>query len=186
MLVRIFNAMKFTGRIPKKRLQGIITFIFKNNDKRDINNYRPITITNIIYKIRAATITDRIKTYLNFLTSEVQTAYKDGISTVDVLYLLNNAIKHENANQLILSDLSKAFDAINRDILWAILYGRGAPSSFVKIIRTGHLGTNIKPKSNGPLGNSVRNNKDVSQGCPLSAYLFIMYAESMVGEYEIT
>lgn len=32
-------------------IQGIITFIFKSKDKYDINNYRPITITTIIYKI---------------------------------------------------------------------------------------------------------------------------------------
>ena len=85
--------MKFTEKIPKKWLQGIITFIYKNKDKHDLNNYRPITITNIIYKIWATTITNRMKPYLNILTSELQTAYKDGRSTIDVLYLLNNTIK---------------------------------------------------------------------------------------------
>ena len=49
----------------------------------------------------------------------------------------------------------------------------------------GHLGTNLKPKSNGQLGNSVKNNnnKGVFQGSPLSAFLFIIYAESTMGEY---
>ena len=58
--------MKFTGELPKNWLRGIITFIFKNKDKYDINNYRPITITNIIYKIWATAITNRLQTYLNF------------------------------------------------------------------------------------------------------------------------
>lgn len=54
---------------------------------------------------------NRIKTYLNFLTSEVQTAYKDGRSTIDVLYLPNTT-KRENVNRLILFDLSQAFGTI--------------------------------------------------------------------------
>ena len=147
--------MKFTGKLPRNWLQGIITFIFENKDKYDINNYRPITITNIIYKIWATTITNRLKTYLNFLTSEVQAAYKDSRSTIDVLCLMNNTIKHENTNQLILFDLSKAFDTINRDMLWAILYERGLSTNLIKIIRMGHLGTNLEPKSNGCLGSKV-------------------------------
>ena len=183
VLVHIFNTMKFTGKIPKQWLNGIITFIYKNKDKYDINNYRPITITNIIYKIWATVLTNKIKPYLNFLTSEQQNAYKDGRSTIDVLYLLNNQFKNEKTNQLILLDLSKAFDTINRDLLWAILYERGLPSNLIKIIRMGHQGTKLRPKNNGIIGEKVINNKGVFQGSPLSAYLFIIYIESMMEDY---
>ena len=121
------------------------------------------------------------KTYLNFLTSGVQTAYKDGSSTIDVLYLLSNTIKHGNKNQLILFDPPNAFGAINRDILRTILYERSLPSNIIKIIRMGHQRTTLKPKNNGVLGKSKKNNKGVVQGIPLSSYLFIIYAERMMG-----
>ena len=69
----------------------------KKNDKRDLNNFRPVTITNIVYKIWATVLTNRLKPYMNYLTNEFQNAYKVGRSTIDVLYLLNEQIKSEGA-----------------------------------------------------------------------------------------
>ena len=58
----------------------------KKNDKRDINNYRPIAVTNVIYKIRPTVITNSLKPRMDFLTNEFQNAYILGRSTIDVLY----------------------------------------------------------------------------------------------------
>ena len=71
---------------------------------------------------------------MNCMTNEFQNAYKVGRSTIDVLYLLNNHINKEGTNNLILFDLSKAFDTINREILWTILYESGLPINLIKII----------------------------------------------------
>ena len=70
---------------------------------------------------------------MNYLTNEFQNAYKVGRSTIDVLYLLNEQIKSEGTENLILFDLSKAFDTINREILWAIMYERGIPITLIKL-----------------------------------------------------
>jgi len=51
------------------------------------------------------------------------------------------------------------------------------------MIRVRHQGTTLQPESNGVIGSKVKNNKGVFQGSPLSAYFFIIYAESMMGEY---
>ena len=120
---------------------------FQKNDKYDINNYRPITITNIVYKIWAAVISNRLKPYMNILTNELQSAYKTGRSTIDVLYLLNKNIKKWKTEQIILFDLAKAFDSIDREILWTTLYESGLPSNLIKIIRMGHQGTKLMPKT---------------------------------------
>ena len=50
----------------------------------------------------------------------------------------------------------------------------------IKIIRIGHKGASLRPKNNGEIGRKTIN-KGVSQGSPISAYLFIIYAESMMG-----
>ena len=81
ILGHIFKTMKYTGKLPNERVRGIGTFIFKKNDKRDLNNYRPITITAIVYKIWATVLTNRLKPYTDFITNEFENAYKVGRST---------------------------------------------------------------------------------------------------------
>ena len=55
---------------------------------------------------------------MGILTNELQNAYKIGISIIDVLLELHEQIKNERDENIILFDRSKAFDTINRDIIW--------------------------------------------------------------------
>ena len=66
-------------------------------------------------------------------------------------FWINNQFKYENTNQLIRLDLSKAFGAVNRDILWEVLYERGLPSNLIQIIM-GNQGTKLRPENNGIIG----------------------------------
>ena len=125
-----------------------------------------------------------MKPYMNILTNELQTAYKIGRSTIDVLLLLNKQIKNEKTEHIILFDLAKAFDSIDRDVMWTILYESGLPENLIKIIQIGHNGIKLCAKNNGKIGSKVNNNKGVFQGSPLSAFLFIIYIESMMEKYE--
>ena len=172
-------------QMPKQWLKGVMTFIPKQQkDKTQITNFRPITLINIIYKIWAIIMTNRITPYMGLLTRETQTAYKTGRSTLDILSLIQNQIQHEETKQLLLLDLSKAFDSINRNILWAILYEKGVPWELIKQIRSGHKGNKLCPKYKGVLGPQMYNNKGVFQGSPISAMLFIIYFDHLIGQYE--
>ena len=117
---------------------------------------------------------------MNLLTKETQTAYKQGRSTIDILSVVQNLLKNNNTQMLILIDLSKAFDSINRDILWTVLYEKGIPWDMVKQLRMGHIGNKLRPKYKGNKGTYMYNNKGVSQGSPISAMLFIIYFDSLI------
>ena len=79
--------------MPHTWKQGIITYIYKAKERNMLKNYRPITLLNMIYKIWAAIMSNRLTPILNLLTSESQTAYKDSRSTLDFLSLLQKNIK---------------------------------------------------------------------------------------------
>ena len=107
---------------PKGWQDGIIIFFFKKGDKRNINNYRPITLLPTIYKIWSTILSNRLTPILNLLTNEQQCAYKTKKSTMDIIYLIKNKyIKGEIKGQILLG-LSKAFDRINRSKLWYIFF----------------------------------------------------------------
>ena len=72
---------------------------------------------------------------MGFLTREFQHAYKVGRPTTDVLSSLINQIGHGGTENLILLDLPKASDEVNREILWTVLYGEGLHVTLIRIIR---------------------------------------------------
>merc|ERR1712112_158607 len=154
-------------------------------DKSTLKNFRPITLLNIVYKIWAIIFTNRLTPYMNLLTQETQSAYKTGRSTIDILSLIQNQIQNEDTRQLILIDLSKAFDSIDRNILWTVLYEKGLPWDFIKQLRSGHLGNQLCPKYKGFIGTKCYNNKGVFQGNPISAMVFIIYFAKLVEHYEL-
>jgi len=79
-------------------------------------------------------------------------------------------------------DLSKAFDTVNRDLLWTALYRKGIPLDLILATRKSHENTRLKVKLNGELGPNVTNNCGVFQGSPLSALLFIIYLDDMMDD----
>ena len=100
-------------------------------------------------------MTNRLTPYMSLITNEMQTAYKAGRSTIDILSLVQNHIQCEKTRQLILIDLSKAFGSVNRDILRTILYEKGIPWDFTKQIRSGHIGNKLYPKYKGIIGAQI-------------------------------
>ena len=68
-------------------------------------------------------------------------------------------------------------------MLWTVLYEKGLPWNCISLIRTGHMNTQLIPKRNGEIGSSMRNNKGVFQGGPLSTTLFIIYFDIVMTDY---
>ena len=55
-------------------------------------------------------------------------------------------------------DLSKAFDTVNRTILWTSLYKAGLPIQTILHIRRGHIDTTLQAKHNKQYGDKINNN----------------------------
>ena len=103
----------------------------------------------------------KINTYMNLLTTEQQTAYKQGRSTIDILSLIQNSIQSDETQQLILIDLTKAFDSIDRNTMWTILYQQGLRWRTIQQMKMGHTGTKLCAKHEEIIGKDVHNNKGV-------------------------
>ena len=123
ILKTLFNNTAKLNVMPKGWLQGVMTFIRKRNAKDNINNYRPIKLTNMVYKIWATITSQRLNPILNLLTEDDQYAYKTRRSTVDILAIASNQLKSSDTPQLILFDISKAFGDIERHPMEETLRG---------------------------------------------------------------
>ena len=113
-LTHIFNKSLCTSIYPKDWKMANVTPIYKNGAKRDLNNYRPISV-RIIH--------DQFYHYLtsNELLTNCQSGFRAKHSTVTSLLETTNkwSINIDNGllNGVVFIDLKKAFDTIDHAIL---------------------------------------------------------------------
>ena len=83
-------------------------------------------------------------------------------------------------------DFSKAFDRVYRSLLIKILKVLNLDEFSVRAIETLYLDSKAVIEINGFLSSSFKIHRGVRQGCPLSAFLFIVFIEPLLQAIEST
>ena len=123
----------FCSIFPKQLMIAVITCLYKAGDPHNIENYRSISILAAFSKILEKIVTVQVVEYFtnNNLFSSKQYAYRKGVSTSDaVLDIVNSLYDAFDVGETavgVFLDLAKAFDSLNREILFRKLeyYGIG-------------------------------------------------------------
>ena len=124
-LTTIFKNSLTTGIVPPEYKHAIITPILKKHkhDINDLKNYRPISQIPTLSKLLERVVTIQLKDFLysNNSIDNYQSAYRTNHSTettvIDVLDSIISSLDNNNHTQLLLLDLSSAFDTLDHDIL---------------------------------------------------------------------
>jgi len=74
-LVDVFNLSYSNGMLSPSQRSAVMTLIHKKDDRDDINNYRPISLTNVDYSILAHILANRLQKVIGKIVSEDQNAY---------------------------------------------------------------------------------------------------------------
>ena len=111
------------GIFPKFLKRAKILPIFKNKDKLEITNYRPISILPVISKVYEKVFHNRLYNYfsLNNLLSSSQFGFRSGASTEHAISkFFDNILKLFDQNKVAIAtfmDSSKAFECVDHNIL---------------------------------------------------------------------
>ena len=84
LILKILN----NEQIPEECTEGIICPIFQKGDRRLCNNYRPITLLNVVYKIFAILLHNRICTVVEHKIGEYQMGFRPNRSTIDNIFII--------------------------------------------------------------------------------------------------
>jgi hypothetical protein len=117
-LCKLFNISISSGIFPNEWKTANVHPLFKKGDKHIIQNYRPVSILNILSKIFEKIVYKHIYNHLldkNFITKD-QSGFLSGRSTVSQLCEMYHNLSLNMSNNLksriIFLDISKAFDQV--------------------------------------------------------------------------
>ena len=190
-MLHLFNVCFKTGCVPEIWGQGMITPILKDSSKeiRDPGNHRGITIAPAMYKLFCSVLNSRLSKYVssNAYIVDEQNGYQKGKSTIDHLATLTNILETRKLQRkktfVAYIDFSKAYDRVNRVLLWKKLENIGVTGHMLNCIK----GIYSNVSSSVKLSHSVFTDwfsvgTGLRQGCILSPICFNLYINDMAME----
>ena len=153
-----------------------------------VQKFCSISLIKTDAKFFAQVVFNRIKEDLCTVIKNHQHAYLPGRKMHTAIRKLKTAITPERlANRgscAVKLDFSKALDRVDRSLLIKTLKGLNLDEFSVRAIETLYLDSKAVIEINGFLSVSFKIHHRVRQGCPLSAFLFIVFIEPLLQEIE--
>ena len=134
------------GKVPQQWKDAVITVLHKKGDKTECGNYRGISLVSHADKVLLKVVARRLSAYCEAkgLLPEEQCGFRPNRSTTDMMLVVCRLqeIGRKAGVSLFMCiiDLQKAYDTVDRTLLWPVLTRIGVPTQMIAVIQQFHHG----------------------------------------------
>src|SRR5438132_2509435 len=175
-LLELFGTLH-AGQLELFQLNfGEIILLPKINDAERIQQYRPICLLNVSFKIFTKIATIRLNSVADHVVRPTQIAFMQGRNILDGVVILHETV-HElhrkKLNGVIFKiDFEKAYDKVKWSFLQQTLRMKGFSELWGAWIQAFGTGGSVAIKVNDDVGHYFQTKKGLRQDDPLSPILF--------------
>ncbi len=167
--------------VPQKWKDASIVVLYKKKDRTVCDNYRGISLTAHAGKVLLKIVAMRLGGYAEEtgLLPEEQCGFRPRRSTLDMLFVIRMLQEFGREKYIPLFvcfiDLQKAYDSVDRKLLWLILNRFGVPDKLISVIRAFHDGMRAAVRFGDETSEWFEVDKGLRQGCVLAPLLFNLF-----------
>lgn len=153
--------------------------LHKKDSPIEADNYRGITLLDVVGKVYVSIIHNRIRAHLCNQLMDAQHGFRPGSGTNGAICSMRIMMELSRARRTPLHtafvDFRKAFDSVNREALWAVMAARGVAPKLVTLIQDLYSDCSASVRANGAQSAPFPMASGVRQGCPMSPTLFVTF-----------
>jgi len=173
------------GTIPKGCNASFVALVPKVRDPSRLEQYRPISLVGVVYKIIAKLLAKRLKKVLPSVVDESQSAFLKDRGILDSVLMANEVVKdirRRGRSGLCLKvDFEKAYNSVIWEFLYDMLQRMGFHHRWILWIQVCLGSASISVLVNGSPTEEFKPSRGLRQGDPLAPFLYLVVAEGLAG-----
>jgi exonuclease III len=176
---------------PQAWRVGATTPVPKPKGSLDVrDDYRGITVGGTLARLYSLVLLNRLDSYAegHGYRARGQAGFRRMRGTPDNAFILNHVIERSRADgEAVYAgfiDFRKAYDSVDRDVLWKCLEGIGVHGKILHSMHGMYEGGGMCVRIDGQVGPAFTTHTGVRQGDPLSPLLFGLLIDTLEGHLD--
>ena len=185
LMTDLVNQILREGQVPEALLVGKMTLIDKKQPSLIVTQKRPLTVSCVMLSVITKVLHGRMDKICESkgYYGNIQYGFRSGRSTSDCVFMLLAAIRKAKSKGHTISiafcDIAKAYDSVNRELLYAKLDSLGFGGKVKALIQSMYYNDCVRVRIAGCLSAPLWFTRGVKQGCVLSPLLFALYVSGL-------
>ncbi len=188
-LTELINHSFETSRFPEDMKKAEISPFFKKKDDMIKDNYRPISLLEIVSKVFETIVAEQLMEYFKDMFDPMLCAYRKKYDTEHVLIKLivswKYAFDNDNFVGTVLMDFSMAFDCIPHGLLITTMSAHGLGNKACKFMASYLNGRYQRVNISNKISSWTILLKRIPQGSCLSPFVFNVFMNDIFYFIEI-